>query len=335
MKPPLETLSNYFLEELKSRVHPLHSLTFNGLNSFVKRDDELSFSSSGSKVRKLSSLIPSIKSKKPRKVGVIGSELSHFVLALTQRLIENRIPFICYLKKAHKEQFQGNSLLLRLLRPEIVWINSSDWGQVEPFAKKSCDLIIPEGGFLLEAWEGCCSLALDVARNEEEIGVHFDHIVVDAGSSFTAISLILFYALYPSSKIVHVVSCADSEETFKNKLEELKKQIRSKYLFEEDIPLTYKFYRPVSGKSFGSTPQVIFNYIQKFAQTEGVLLDPLYSAKLFQTFETSISPPLKGNALVIHSGGGTSLFSFGPSLLGLDAFSSKEGRNHKKAAPLA
>lgn len=306
----LKAITPFFTQELKSRVHQINSIQRGDLKVYIKRDDELSFSSSGSKVRKLSSLVPHILKQRPKLIGLIGSSLSHFVLALSQRCIENRLPFICYLKKPHHPQKSGNALLLKLLNPKICWIDSQDWLHVVKKAKAECDFVIPEGGFMMEAFEGCCSLGLDILRNEKDLNISFDHIFVDAGTGLTALSLILFFSVLDPQKTIHVLSCADSKELFEEKLDQMASYLKGIY----QIPYTYKdlytFNQPHQGKSFGSTSPSLFTYIHSFAQREGVFLDPIYSAKLFQTFETTLQNTISGNALLIHSGGGTSLFGF-------------------------
>jgi 1-aminocyclopropane-1-carboxylate deaminase/D-cysteine desulfhydrase-like pyridoxal-dependent ACC family enzyme len=310
----LKAITPFYRDELKSRVHKINSIQREDLKVYIKRDDELSFSSSGSKVRKLSSLIPYIIEKKPKLIGLIGSSLSHFVLALAQRCIEQKLPFTCYLKKPHFPQKNGNALLLSILSPKICWIDTLNWPQVIQKAESECDLVIPEGGFMMEAFAGCCSLGLDILRNEKELNLSFDHIFVDAGSGLTALSLILFFSLIDSRKRIHVLSCADSKELFEEKLSKMSSYLKEVYQTPFTYKDTYTFNQPCQGKSFGSTSTSLFAYIRSFAQKEGVFLDPIYSAKLFQTFETTLQKNLHGNALLIHSGGGTSLFSFEKAL---------------------
>ena len=49
--------------------------------------------------------------------------------------------------------------------------------------------------------------------------------------------------------------------------------------------------------------QTIKNEIKRLAQEEGILADPIYSAKLFHESRRYIeTEQLKGNILIIHSG---------------------------------
>ena len=50
--------------------------------------------------------------------------------------------------------------------------------------------IVPEGSFCKEAIVGASTLALDILKNEKELGIEFDHVFVDSGTGMTAMSLI-------------------------------------------------------------------------------------------------------------------------------------------------
>ena len=88
-------------------------------------------------------------------------------------------------------------------------------------------------------------------------------------------------------------------------------------LFELKIPLSkaLHLHTPLTAASFGSVNRTVLNYIRTLAQLEGVITDPIYTAKLFMTAEDQIiKQDLKGNILVIHSGGGMGLMGFGEKL---------------------
>ena len=64
-------------------------------------------------------------------------------------------------------------------------------------------------------------------------------------------------------------------------------------------------------RSFGSTNSTIFKEIKSIASEDGILTDPVYSAKLFITAKRTIQDQsLDGNILLIHSGGALALSGF-------------------------
>ena len=72
-----------------------------------------------------------------------------------------------------------------------------------------------------------------------------------------------------------------------------------------------QLYHPSKLKSFGSTSKSLFGFIESFAKEEGVLLDPIYSAKLLLEAEAIMNKKnLEGSILLVHSGGALSLSGF-------------------------
>ncbi len=122
-----------------SRIHKLHSLSTDSTPCYIKRDDELSFGISGTKVRKLRTLIASLKKRNIAHACVIDTFHSSNVLALCQLLIENRIiPKLFLLKGSIPENPVGNYLLTRLFVAEksITWVERSAWKSVNQLAEE-------------------------------------------------------------------------------------------------------------------------------------------------------------------------------------------------------
>lgn len=307
-------LSSYHLQ---SRVHPLRSLTSKHAQVYMKRDDELSFGISGSKLRKYSSLVPHLLEKGITKAVLIGGAFSNNVLGLSQLLIENGIRPILLLRKPGNEKLHGNYLFTRMLVPpnDVVIIDRQDWVNVDEMAMEygqdDRTAIIPEGAFLEESLPGALSLALDVIRNEQDLGVMFDHIFVDAGTGLQAIALILGLAYCTSSARVHVVLLAQTEDEFVSQLNKMVSVFQSFVGDERRIQLNFKLHLPTEAASFGSTTKKGLSDIVHFARNEGVILDPIYSGKLVTESKKVITGEcVKGNILIIHSGGGLSLAGY-------------------------
>ena len=73
----------------------------------------------------------------------------------------------------------------------------------------------------------------------------------------------------------------------------------------------FKLYRPTQAKAFGSVNAALFNYIKFLAKEEGFFTDPIYSAKLFWEAKNIVTAQaLRGNVLIIHSGGALTLMGF-------------------------
>lgn len=315
LKQKLTYLKDY---NQKSRIHSLQSFP---PNCFVKRDDELSFGISGSKLRKYISLIPFLEKNNIQEVVVIGSAYSNNVLGLNQLLIEQSIKPTLFLLSNDISKKMGNYLLTSLFVPQssIHWISRKNWPHVKDLAEKYIypskeKFIIPEGALMPEALLGVITLPLDIIRNEKENKLNFNHIFMEAGSGLTAITTILTFTWLEKQTCIHVLLLADKEHIFIKKLKNFKKYFEKLVLENlswEKITTRFQLHSPTTAKSFGSINKQILQKISKIAQTEGFLTDPIYSAKLFLEAKIIIKKQiLIGNVLIIHSGGGLTLMGF-------------------------
>jgi len=311
---------------LESRIHPVNSLSMPNANVYIKRDDELSCTIAGSKLRKYATLIPFLQSKGIQQAVVVGGAYSNNVIGLSQLLIENHIQPVLFLRKPGNNKVTGNLLLTKLLVADefIHWIDRRDWSDVDKEVDKFVDtqnlssiktIAIPEGAFLPSSFYGALTLSMDIIRNEEKEGLAFDHIFVDAGTGLQAIALMIAHAWCQHPAQIHCVLLAVDRAEFETKLEHLR-HIFLNFIGEKTLPPpNYNLYVPVVAPSFGSVNNKIINFIGAFARSDGVLLDPIYSGKLVNEASAIIrSKCLKGNILMIHSGGAMSLLGFQESL---------------------
>lgn len=304
---------------LQSRIHRLR--WFGRRDIWVKRDDELGFGVSGTKLRKHASIIPSLKQKGIEEVVVIGGANSNNVLSAAQTLTENNIKMTPFLL-GPPSQKQGNSKLLSLFidDSEIHWISRSQWAEckdlvgsyVEERTSQGIKIFaLPEGGHHKLALPGSLSILVDILRNEREAETCFDHVFIDSGTGMVAQSLLAGAAAVEKKTTFHIVVLAGTFEEFKSGLSQVVKYTEE-FLDVSISPLPdYHLYYPTVAKSFGSTNNAIFKKIKSIAKEDGILTDPVYSSKLFITAkQTILDEALEGNILLVHSGGALALSGF-------------------------
>ncbi len=302
-----------------SRIHPLRSFSFPHTTCFVKRDDELGFGISGSKIRKYRSLIPFLLHTQQQEVVVIGSAYSNHVLSFTQLLIENGIQPTLFLRGDPQRPPQGNALLLSFfVSPSAIhWLSKEQWKHAENQAyayaqqQKHATFVLPEGGFTTAALPGALSLVLDLLQNEHDHQLAFDHIMIDAGTGFMASALLLGLSWLQHPATVHVILLAEDQAAFLTRLtqcHEIFKQLLKKDL---EFPQNFKLYLPALTGKFGQIQSHLFQTITQLAQTEGFLTDPIYSAKHFiECRHIFAQQDIQGQVLIHHSGGALTLFGF-------------------------
>ncbi len=294
-----------------SRIHRLRSFS---KDCFVKREDELGFGVSGTKVRKYLSLLPALLEQQPEEAILIGSAYSNHVLSFSQLLKENGVEPILFLLGDEACKWQGNLLYSALISKNIHWISRGKWEAIDQiaadFAKtRKNAIVVPKGGNCAASLPGAMTLALDILRNEQENGITFDHLFVDSGTGLTACALLLALSYLQKPLFLHIVQIAGTSEEFARTLSLRKRDFET--LLGESIssPTLFKLYP--SPTAFGSVNAAIFNTIAELAQTEGFLTDPVFTAKLFdQGRKILAEEKLSGNILFLHSGGGLGLTGF-------------------------
>ncbi len=300
-----------------SRIHPLRSFS---KGCYVKRDDELGFGISGTKVRKYLSMLPALLKDKPDEAILIGSAYSNHVLSFSQLLRENGIKPILFLLGDASCKRQGNLLYASLMADpgQIHWVSRSQWDGIDQIAenfarerrnKKIC--IVPKGANCTEALPGALTLALDIIRNEEESGIVFDHLIIDSGTGMTVCALALAFAYLQKDTLLHIVQIAGDEEGFHEVLAQRQKDFE--VLIGESVPspTRFKFYPSSIAPSFGAVNAAVFQMIAEIARNEGFLTDPVFTAKMFAEGKKILAEPnIRGNVLFIHSGGGLGLTGF-------------------------
>ena len=277
-----------------SRIHSLNGFP---KGWYVKREDELPSAIRGNKLRKYQSLLPYLINHHIQRLIIIAGPQSNNLLAALQVARAHQIEVTALLLKPWSGLEQGNFLFSQLFLSEqdIIWVERQKWSEVETLAevilansKERC-FVLHEGAAVKPAFPGAMALGDDIQRNENESGIQFDHIVVDAGTGFTAIALAHWLSQHHHPAKLHVVLMADDESVFRKKMQH----------WIGYIPDNLTCLQPPTAKAFGAVNQSVKNEVRRTAREEGFLLDPIYSGKLFLTARQM---QINGQVLLIHSG---------------------------------
>ena len=144
-------------------------------------------------------------------------------------------------------------------------------------------------------------------------GNMLERVYIDSGTGFTAASLLLglgYFAL--PFKLCIVSMTGQSEKEFAKLVDSLAPEYRR--LMDEDAVVGHhEIAQPSQGQSFGSLPSAVFAEIESLAQGEGLLVDPLYTAKLSLYYREVRAA--KVPALMFVGGGHSDLLGFQGPLL--------------------
>ncbi len=322
-KKTLEDLSDFLLARCQAdlltstRIQLLQDFGNTSIQTWVKREDESGFGISGCKKRKYASLLPWLLKRQAGPIILIGGAMSNHLASFSQLLREHRLPFKAYIKESSSPIQHGNALLRELLiaPDQVRWVSDLDWPKVWDLAQHENpkSWVIPEGGSHPQAIFGAATLGLEITRQEEKLGQCFRHVFIDSGTSFMAGVLVGIRQWLQPGSSTHVVLTAGDEAFFLAQYDQLRTwsaEFHFPQPFEAANQLTC--HLPATAKAFGASNASIRRYIVESARKHGLLLDPVYTAKLFFTAEQAIRKgSLEGPVLIIHSGGGTGLMGFG------------------------
>ncbi|MBC7660004.1 MAG: hypothetical protein H7249_09875 [Chitinophagaceae bacterium] len=278
---------------------------------WLKREDELSFTMSGPKFRKLCGL--KFAAKPFQTIVSWGSARSAFLLGLAQIAKEEGKDLELFLLKSTPWETSGTDRLYEnaFAGHTVHWVDRKDWPFISSLAAREDALVIPEGGVGIHCLAGALTLALDICDQMTRLETEWETIWIDAGSGFTAQSLILGLGLLlRDPPHVNVVLCAGNAESFAGGLQSLEAALKNA-LNISAIPAPYSCHRPPTAASYGATNQAVWSTIARYHQSMGILLDPLYTAKLMMCFEAYPENEAGSlSTLIIHSGGGLNNFGY-------------------------
>jgi 1-aminocyclopropane-1-carboxylate deaminase len=271
-----------------ARWHPLRSFA---APTWLLREDELG----GTKRRKYRSLVPALIARGLTSVRLRGSPHSNHLLQLSLLLKEAGIEPV-YHQEGRPGPVRGNGLWNRLILGANYRLDEAGDHTYE----------IPEGAVTREALPGAITLSTSVARALARTGA--SHVAIDAGTGFSALGLLLglthLYRGRPKPRL-SVLWLGGRVCPWEHLVAEWS-PVAAEWL-ELDEPIMAEVSRPASAASFGAVNAGVLDEIVRTAREEGVLLDPLYTAKLFQEARRRQWPE---GTLLIHSGGQAALSGF-------------------------
>jgi 1-aminocyclopropane-1-carboxylate deaminase len=168
---------------------------------------------------------------------------------------------------------------------------------------------------MIEALPGALNLGEDIIKNEYEHNLLFEHIFIEAGTGLAAIGLILGLATLNRYPHIHILLLAMTKDVFLEKLQVFYQhlpQVSKQLAAWEQFVHRLHFYTPTTARSFGAVNQKVFETIIQVARQDGILTDPIYTAKLLLMAKQVIldTSTLIGNILIIHGGGGLGLMGY-------------------------
>lgn len=314
---------------------------YKGPEIYVKRDDLSGRGFGGNKSRKLEFIIADAIKKGHNSFLTWGSLQSNwcFQSALASKRF-GLIPLLLLFYQDKKPEDEGNLLLDRLLEAEIHFYQAPPGKVVtRDIAFSLIEKLWPEfksrnlnpyvvsvGGSMpfgsMDIPLGAISYILafyEVWQQSQALGVSFTHIVHATGSGATQAGLLLGAKIFsPQTKIIGI-SVSDEKISFAQEVRTIvEATVRALSLetkIKDDEIIILDDY--LEG-GYGALSSRVINIIKLLLQKEGLVLDPVYTAKamigLIDLIECGYFHE-KDKILFFHTGGTPALFAFGQQLL--------------------
>ncbi len=309
---------------------PRLSALLGGPRLFIKRDDCTGLATGGNKTRKLEFLVGVAMQENADMLVTQGAVQSNHVRQTAAAaakvgmkchvILERRVPG----RDASYEE-TGNVLLDNLFgathefRPGGLDMNAEAEAVTETLRKEGHrPYFIPGGGSNAIGALGYAKCAQEVADYCDETGQTFDYLVMGTGSTGTQAGLVAGFSAMNYDLPVMGVSVRQPRERQMKAVHGLTQKTLEK-LGADGVPLSKILVDDgYVGEGYGIPAASTMEAIRLLARQEGILLDPVYSAKgmagLIGMIRQGFFKP-SDDVLFLHTGGATALFAYQDQIL--------------------
>ena len=307
---------------------------------YVKRDDNLGPGMGGNKTRKLEYLLAEAQQRRARKVVTFGglqSNHARLTAAAANRL--GMETHLFYFERRPK-QMEGNLQLNQILGAKMHFIPLGGGGggmslettirlvRLAAWAMVGKHYFIPVGGHTWLGGLGYARAALEIDQQAGELGIEEATLVCAAGSGGTLAGLMAGLSLCGSRLKPLGIDVGKLWQGFPASIAHLANEIcthlGAKSLFtSQSVPLIEKTY---VGAAYGVPSAEGLAALHRLARLEGLVLDPVYTAKAFAGLldlaqKGGLGKDCLGKdcpLIFLHTGGVPALFAFDKQHLGFE-----------------
>lgn len=323
-----EQLSRFARLDLMPAATPLEKLdrlsAWLGRDIYIKRDDLTPLALGGNKLRKLEYLAADALAQGADTLVTAGAIQSNHVRQTAA--LAARLGLSCFALlenptgTTHPDYLgNGNRLLLDLFDARVEMVDNLDNAQasLEALAARlrtagKQPYIVPIGGSSPVGALGYVRAGLELAQQIEAIGVKFAAVVLASGSAGTHAGLALALSeRLPDLPVIGITVSRDEDQQ-RPKVQGLAEATAS--LLGVPLPEAFKvrlwdeYYAP----RYGEPNAGGLAAIKLLAAQEGILLDPVYTAKAMAGLLDGVGRQRfeDGPVLFLHTGGAPALFAY-------------------------
>lgn len=291
-----------------------------GTPVWIKRDDLTGVGLGGNKVRKLEYLVAdALERGADTLVTGGGPQSNHAVLTALAGVRAGLSTRLVFYGEQPSEEARGNAVLADLAGVQITWTGDSDRSSVDEGIEETAAELregghrpytIPRGGATALGCAGYVRASLELAQQLLDQELSPSHVVVATGSCGTQAGLALGARwLQATYRVIGLTVSRPRDEC----LERIRKLGAScAELLELEVgELDLEVSDGYIGAGYGKPTPEGRAAMELVARTEGVVLDPVFTAKAMAGLR-DLAPRLGGPVVFLHTGGAAT--AFGPAM---------------------
>jgi len=302
-----------------------------GPKIFFKRDDCTGLAFGGNKARKLEYIMADVLEKHADTIITIGGLQSNWARQTAAAARKLGLKIILVLNAKEPEEYQGNLLLDSILGCDIRFKPYTDEDEQREEAGEETSITrdiveevkknggipyeIPLGGGTPLGNLGYINAIKELKKQSEEKNINIDYIVSAVGTGGTQAGIELGLKLYKMNTKCYGISISQHVKPKSQEIADLCNQTIKYFKLEcnqfspDKIVINYDYI----GKGYAIPTNECVVAIHTVAQTEGIILDPVYTGKAMAGLIDLIK---KGkfkkdeNIVFLHTGGTTANFAY-------------------------
>ena len=293
------------------------------LDLFIKREDLTDLALGGDKPRKLEYETAKAVAEDATILVTCGSTQSNHARLTTAAARKLGLKSAVVLSRDRFQAFQANLLTVYLMGADVRFVDTEDHWDLERHVLALCDELraggerpyyIPVSGTTPTSCLGYVRAGLELADQLEADGIQPDAVYTPFGTGGIFTSMLLSLRergldcpVVGVSVNARLEKCRENLEKWWAGLCELLERDRARPRGAHEIRDEF------IGREYGDATEGCLDALMLMAETEGILLDPVYSGKVFSGLlaDHAAGRWVSGQRLVfIHSGGTPAIFAY-------------------------
>jgi D-cysteine desulfhydrase len=297
-----------------------------GVELWVKRDDLTGLLETGNKIRKLEFLVGEALAQRADTLITCGTLQSNCCRAVSAVAARLGLKAMLALKGAPPAEYDGNLLLDRLLGAEVRYCSDEEWEKVDQVMQEMAGraraagrtpYVIPESGATVVGALGYFSCGQEIAQQVRHGAPEFDTIAITAFSGGSQAGLLMAKQLTGLKAEVVSVPIAWEAGRVRAYVTDVIEQACRRWSLAVQVPDEIQVLDGYQGAGRAEVAREDLAMVLRVARREGIVLDPVYTAKAFGGLLDHIrrEPGRLGRRICfIHTGGVFSIYPFREAL---------------------